>query len=226
MTDLNDLNCSKYFDIDETMKNVHVVLLLAAVGTIALYWLTHLSDKVDEVGITSLIRGASSLITAAHRGIMSRVRLSFAKALYIDFPILMTLMSFERSVPKVAIATLFQEVRLSTKIYLMSFGFNQHISAISAGIAGGVVKYSITGQSRLIGSAATVAYEVCGNYKSCSDNPIVNIPLIIAIETCEQLAHGLMETGRFSMDALKFGVWLGEYVVITAYGLLAPAMNA
>ena len=215
------------------IKNVHVVLLLAAITAFALYFFCISQEQqfpADSIGlivnVSSIIKGVSSMVRAAHISFMSSVRLSFAKAMYVDFPILLSLMSFEKSVPLVGIATLFQEIRISGKQYLMSVGFDQNVAAVSAGIAGGVVKYSIVGLNPIIGSVATVAYELCGNFESCYNNPAVNVPVVLAIETFDQTAHGFLKTGGISMETVQFGIWLGSYVVFTAYGFLTPAMNA
>jgi hypothetical protein len=212
------------------LKSVHIVLLLAIVATLVAHWLMYsLEDSMAPycgagLTISSIIRFTGSSIRMAHQAFMSRVRLSFAKAMYVDFPILLTMMPFQNSIPFVAVATLFQEIRLSGKAVLMQMGFDQTVAAVGAGVAGGVVKYSILGLNPVVGAVATAAYEVCGNYKSCADNPFVNIPVIFSIETFDQTVHGVLRTGGLNWAAVSFGIKLGMYCVITCYGMLVPAM--
>jgi hypothetical protein len=214
------------------LRSVHIVLLLAIVATLVAHWLVYsLEDTMAPycgagLTISSIIRFTGSSIRMVHQAFMSRVRLSFAKAMYLDFPVLLTMMPFKRTMWRVLISTLFQEIRITGRQYLLNRGLGLNMSALAAGVAGGVFKYSIVGSSPLVGSISTAAYEVCSNYKSCSGTPFASIVFMMVVETLEQMAHGLVRTGRLSEDTVNYGILMGVYSVITYYGLLVPAVAA
>lgn len=168
---------------------------------------------------------------AVNHAIFQDFPASVAKAVYIDSPIYsMYEATMSKAIYSSSIAGISYEIRSQVKTYVMDHGEDKYVAGITAGMIGGSFRYYILNQNPVIGALNNIAYETCSNIELCNDNPYVNIPFTIIVETLDASLHAAEKAAKGDMlgaalNAVYGGAKIGAFVCTNIYTLYIPAIE-
>ena len=174
----------------------------------------------------------SKAIYAVNQALFKDFPASVAKAVYIDSPIYL---SYESSISKAlygsSVAGISYEIRSQVKTYIINHGESKYAAGIMAGMMGGGFRYFFLNQNPLIGAMNNMIYETCNNFDSCANNPSVNVPLTILVESVDASLHAIEQTTNGNivgavLNAAFGGVKIGAFVCANVHKLYIPASKA